>query len=626
MATTPTNKPIPSEDPRDLKFNAGKIDEVVTSESHYYTDRFGVRRWTIAGFQYTAEEAIRNYGYITMDSFEDGATLTLPNQVLRYEATGEYYRWDGGFPKTVSSGSTPENAGGIGLGAWVSVGDASLKALLLSTAGADNVVTDGGETVQSSLDKVTPEEFASFSYAISGTVKANEVTVSYKYGSVDYLRTGNTGVPSSGDAFIFYDASGSEFKIKIEQKSKNTAGIISYTEIWAKENLDPTLFDKAKTLGISTFVAYTWKGNAYSYHEHFLDLCQLYGIDVILQAVPNQQYTTDLDADFSWLSTLFNHPAVIGLYLFDEPNLSTYPLTRQGEIIAKAKTLSNLPLYAASNAEVNGESLPLHMDIDYVFTSQYAHFIGAVGIRRYAASMWSAMEEEGLRAGRIIPLLTAYWYENEAPTLNTTQIAAVNNFICKNFAKIGAWAFYADKVGHFLENDDQIYNLVKQSLAIRKSKIKDCKLIRTLFRKANALPANCYKYQTKPTVAGDVFWLNPASTTTWNDLAGVIRIKTGEQFAINFGRPVRLEAIVAAFTDNNGLSNSATLSLTFNPTIASGRVHDTTVTKVGGGDFEWFFTDLNQPPHLVNMVAIKVIDSTGSDYLILERIGFVYSE
>lgn len=127
MATTPTNKPIPSEDPRDLKFNAGKIDEVVNSDAHYYTDRFGVRRWTIAGFQYTAEEAIRNYGYITIDSFEDGATLTLPNQVLRYEATGEYYRWDGEFPKTVPSSSTPETAGGVGLGAWVSVGDAALR-------------------------------------------------------------------------------------------------------------------------------------------------------------------------------------------------------------------------------------------------------------------------------------------------------------------------------------------------------------------------------------------------------------------------------------------------------------------------------------------------------------------
>lgn len=136
MATTPTNKPIPSEDPRDLKFNAGKIDEVMTSDAHYYTDRFGVRRWTIAGFQYTAEEAILKYGYITMDSFEDGATLTLPNQTLRYEANGEYYRWDGEFPKIVPAGSTPETAGGVGLGAWLSVGDASLRNQISDPDGA----------------------------------------------------------------------------------------------------------------------------------------------------------------------------------------------------------------------------------------------------------------------------------------------------------------------------------------------------------------------------------------------------------------------------------------------------------------------------------------------------------
>lgn len=135
MATTPTNKPIPSEDPRDLKFNAGKIDEVVNSDAHYYTDRFGVRRWTIAGFQYTAEEAILKYGYITMDSFEDGATLTLPNQTLRYEANGEYYRWDGDFPKIVPADSTPDSTGEVKLGAWVGVGDASLRADLSSKNG-----------------------------------------------------------------------------------------------------------------------------------------------------------------------------------------------------------------------------------------------------------------------------------------------------------------------------------------------------------------------------------------------------------------------------------------------------------------------------------------------------------
>lgn len=166
MATTPTNKPIPSEDPRDLKFNAGKIDEVVNSDAHYYTDRFGVRRFTIAGFQYTAEEAIRKFGYITMDSFEDGATLTLPNQTLRYEANGEYYRWDGEFPKVVSAGSTPDSTGEVKLGAWVGVGDATMRSDLnkpngLSYIGAASSVSELSSISGSIGDSIILDSYVS---------------------------------------------------------------------------------------------------------------------------------------------------------------------------------------------------------------------------------------------------------------------------------------------------------------------------------------------------------------------------------------------------------------------------------------------------------------------------------
>lgn len=185
MATTPTNKPIPSEDPRDLKFNAGKIDEVVSGDNHYYTDRFGVRRFTIAGFQYTAEEAIRNYGYITMDSFEDGATLTLLNQVLRHEATGEYYRWDGSFPKIVPAGSTPETAGGIGLGAWVGVGANALR-------GEFGVIAKQFESV---ADAVADK-----------TLKAGQLvtTISYHAGWAATVR----GRPSGGNDYVVVSGTG----------------------------------------------------------------------------------------------------------------------------------------------------------------------------------------------------------------------------------------------------------------------------------------------------------------------------------------------------------------------------------------------------------------------------------
>lgn len=135
MATQPTQDAVPSESPRDLKFNAGKIDEFVTSMGWTYTDRFGVQHYTIEGMRWLAQQAIAAFGYITLDSFEDGNTLTLPNQVLRLEATGEYYRWDGAFPKDVPAGSTPDSAGGVGVGKWLSVGDATLRSDLAESDG-----------------------------------------------------------------------------------------------------------------------------------------------------------------------------------------------------------------------------------------------------------------------------------------------------------------------------------------------------------------------------------------------------------------------------------------------------------------------------------------------------------
>ncbi|MDU4843744.1 MAG: hypothetical protein E6X49_21760, partial [Leclercia adecarboxylata] len=93
MATQPTQDPVASESPRNLKFNAGKIDEFVTSESHTYTDRFGQKHRTIAGIDYDANQAMLKYGYITKKSFEQGATLDTPNTVLQLESNGEFYRW-----------------------------------------------------------------------------------------------------------------------------------------------------------------------------------------------------------------------------------------------------------------------------------------------------------------------------------------------------------------------------------------------------------------------------------------------------------------------------------------------------------------------------------------------------
>ncbi|HGN0110130.1 TPA: hypothetical protein ACKRF3_000509 [Proteus mirabilis] len=127
MSTIPTQNPVPSEAAKDLKFNSGKIDEFVTSMKNKYIDRFGQEHFTIEGLRWVAQQAISQFGYITLDSFQKGAEITLPNQVLRDEVTGEYYRWDGELPKSVPVNSTPDSSGGVGVGSWLSIGDAVLR-------------------------------------------------------------------------------------------------------------------------------------------------------------------------------------------------------------------------------------------------------------------------------------------------------------------------------------------------------------------------------------------------------------------------------------------------------------------------------------------------------------------
>ena len=113
-------------------------------------------------------------GYITRRSFEKGFNVTTWNEALLWEEDGDYYRWDGTLPKNVPAGSTPETSGGIGLGAWVSVGDAALRSALASVGageGADMVgyrtpLSNSSSTVGDTLDIKYP--------AIIGNVSAPE--------------------------------------------------------------------------------------------------------------------------------------------------------------------------------------------------------------------------------------------------------------------------------------------------------------------------------------------------------------------------------------------------------------------------------------------------------------------
>lgn len=149
MATTPTNKPIPSEDPRDLKFNAGKIDEEVNGSADYYIDRFGAQRLTNTGrnnqFQdaqtqreYDFQQFLLNSGYQFLGDYENGPyTITALNQIIRYQ--GELWRLN-------ASTTPPYTTTGIDSTSWtvdvthlVSVGDANLRQELSSENGSELV-------------------------------------------------------------------------------------------------------------------------------------------------------------------------------------------------------------------------------------------------------------------------------------------------------------------------------------------------------------------------------------------------------------------------------------------------------------------------------------------------------
>ena len=123
MATTPTKNSVPSESPIDLKFNAGKIDEFVTSLALQYFDRFGGAHYTIEGLKKLVLQQIYNLGWNLVGTFQGGATVSSAGDIIQDETTGVWYRWDdlSTLPKDVPAGSTPASTGGIGEGKWLAV-------------------------------------------------------------------------------------------------------------------------------------------------------------------------------------------------------------------------------------------------------------------------------------------------------------------------------------------------------------------------------------------------------------------------------------------------------------------------------------------------------------------------
>lgn len=178
MATTPTNNPIPSEDPRDLKFNAGKIDEEVNGSADYYTDRFSAQRLTNTGrnnqfqsqmqqqaddwvTQFNQQESdfqqfLLNSGYQFLGDYENGPyTISTRNQIVRYQ--NELWRLNAATNPSYTTTGVNSTSWAVDVTHLVSVGDANLRQELSSTnsvLGTSLVQHNAGNSLRAVLNRI----------------------------------------------------------------------------------------------------------------------------------------------------------------------------------------------------------------------------------------------------------------------------------------------------------------------------------------------------------------------------------------------------------------------------------------------------------------------------------------
>jgi lysophospholipase L1-like esterase len=182
--TTPTQKPIPSNAPQDLLFNAEKIDEVVSSAAKQYTDRFGAQRLTLAGVRQAADAVLAGLGYAVPVAFASGLSMTLPTQTVSYG--GEVYA-------PVSSALPFTTTGTFNPAQWRVI--QGITWFDLAQSNAAGKVGYGSKTVAGALDEIysAPNPLEVLSHYdganmighLGGTVESSLAAVDDKFLAVD---------------------------------------------------------------------------------------------------------------------------------------------------------------------------------------------------------------------------------------------------------------------------------------------------------------------------------------------------------------------------------------------------------------------------------------------------------
>lgn len=321
---------------------------------------------TLDGLENLYNQAISQVGYITMDSFEDGATLTLPNQTLRYEANGEYYRWDGEFPKVVPAGSTPDSTGGIGLGAWLSVGDASLRAALTAPGGVDLV---NGAANQADVDKINKQNEA---FAYIEDYSSMVVSGDWSDAIQAAFDTGKTVVGVSGKAYKvtkIINTKGQKFigdlTLDMQRESIPSAKVTAYYDAPSSDFFRGlyvgTAYDfcemlRIKSLGFNTVIHYCYFDNNGSVDidgsmTKLLNNCLSAGLNVVINTSIEPSHGQGTVADIVNRCDSFKN--CIGYSVVDEPASRGITVAEQDAMITVLRGLTDKKLYAVDYMWVN---------------------------------------------------------------------------------------------------------------------------------------------------------------------------------------------------------------------------------------------------------------------------------
>jgi hypothetical protein len=144
-----TGNPLGSSAAKDLSDNASNFDEGINSPGPSFYDRFNKRRETWSGMQKMVADFLEAMGFeATHLTYVDGTPLTVLRPTQLIDRAGSVYKIKAPatFP-VVLTGTFATDAPSL-----VDVGDASLRALLLSPSGASNVfgqLTATGTVAQS---------------------------------------------------------------------------------------------------------------------------------------------------------------------------------------------------------------------------------------------------------------------------------------------------------------------------------------------------------------------------------------------------------------------------------------------------------------------------------------------